>query len=106
VATTSSRFVPITLPACCSRWLVTLGDHYLITHDDHEFCGTELAGPKRRRRVSHCDGHHEMSDLGAAGEPVHRTVTAITANDIPSSWMIRFSKKREGTDEKPVAAFH
>ena len=23
------------------------------------------------RAVHHCDGHHEMSDLGADGEPVH-----------------------------------
>ena len=29
----------------------------------------------------HCDGHHKMSDLGVAGEPVHRATRCLAATD-------------------------
>jgi hypothetical protein len=29
------------------------------------------------RNAAKCDGHHEMSDLGAAGEPVHRSGDSV-----------------------------
>ena len=48
-----------------------------------EISGMSLAAGKKYFCQSFqrlpCDGHHEMSDLGAAGEPVHRSGDSVAS---------------------------
>jgi hypothetical protein len=55
--------------------------------------GGNSCPPAARRRS--CDGHHEMSDLGAAGEPVHSG-----GESIKPVWPHRRRMVRAGLREK------
>ena len=59
----------ISLPRCwpCLRWLLCAASYDHHTDQLHQ-AEKQIA---EVRAVHHCDGHHEMSDLGADGEPVH-----------------------------------
>jgi hypothetical protein len=45
-------------------------------------------GLSERAGAFHCDGHHKMSDLGAAGEPVHKGAERVEpVYPRPGDWM-------------------
>ena len=53
-----------------------------------------IAGVAQRSR-RYCDGHHKMSDLGAAGELVHRGGERLRQNGRTSDWMVHAGSNGE-----------